>query len=57
MTTIEKRTALEALARLLDDAPDFGEVGLKVHLHGKAVDRIEELRAEARKAEPRGPHA
>ena len=57
MTTIEKRTALEALARLLDDAPEFGEVGIKVHLHGKAVDRIEELRTEARKAEPRGPHA
>lgn len=56
MTTTEKRTALEALARLLDGAPDFGEVGLKVHFHGKAVDRIEELRAEAHKAEQRGPH-
>lgn len=57
MTTSEKRAALEALARLLDGAPDFGEVGVKVHLHGKAVDRIEEIRAEARKAEQRGPHA
>jgi hypothetical protein len=57
MTAFEKRATLEALARLLDSAPDFGEVGIKVHLHGTAVDRIEELRAEARKAEPRGPHA
>lgn len=57
MTTIEKRAALEALARLLDGAPDFGEVGLTVHLHAKSVDRIEELRAEARKTEQRGPHA
>ena len=56
MTTSEKRAALEALA-VLDGAPDFGEVGVKVHLHGKAVDRIEEIRAEARKAEQRGPHA
>jgi len=57
MTTIEKRAALEALSRLLDGAPDYGQVGVTVHLHGKTVDRIEELRAEARKAEPRGPHA
>jgi len=56
MTTSEKRAALETLARLLDEAPDFGEVGITVHLHGKEVDRIEELRAAAYKASQRGPH-
>jgi len=56
MTTSEKREALAALSRLLDKAPDYGQVGVTVHLHGKAVDRIEELRAEAHKAEQRGPH-
>jgi len=57
MTTHDKRAALEALSRLLDEAPDFGDVSLTVHLHGGAIDRIEERRGEAYKATPRGLHA
>jgi hypothetical protein len=56
MTALEKRAALEALARLLDRAPDWGDVGIVVHMHGGAVDRLEERRSEARKASLRGPH-
>jgi hypothetical protein len=57
MTTEEKKTALTVLSHLIDAAPDYGEVGIILHLHGKILDRIEERRAEAFKAKPRGPYS
>ena len=56
MNVPEKKQALEALARLLDSAPAFGFVSLSVHVHDGQLDRIEELRSEARKAKPRPLH-
>jgi len=56
MTTLEKKHALEAFARVLDSAPDWGSVRIEAHFHEGRLDRIEEARAEAYKAGPRGLH-
>lgn len=57
MTAAEKRIAVETLSRLLDDAPDYGDVGISIHFHNKALDRIEEHRGSSYKAMARGAHA
>jgi hypothetical protein len=47
MITQERLSAMNALARLLDNAPSWGEIGIIIHIHDGAFARLEERRAES----------
>lgn len=54
MTTADKRKALESLAHLLDNAPEYGEVGILCRLHAGNVVLVERRNSESIKLEAAG---
>lgn len=54
MMTTDKRKALESLAQLLEDAPEYGEVGILCRLHAGSVVYVERRNSESIKLEAAG---
>lgn len=57
MNTADKKKALASLARLLDEAPDYGEVGIACRIHAGSVVNVERRNSESFKLEPSGCRA
>lgn len=56
MTVSERNKVLESLAHLLDEAPDYGEVGILCHLHAGIIDSIEQRHMDRFKLAKRENH-
>lgn len=54
MTTTDKRKVFESLAQLLEDAPEYGEVGILCRLHAGSVVLVERRNTESVKLETAG---